>query len=368
MAAEGWQRHGTPASLASGVVGLSARQLALAGRLLKKLISLRPMRWSTLGSLAKGSSDRVDVEHLARELWHRGWIEICFRRDRKGESKPTQLRLREDAVLLASAQLDLESAQPKHARIAALVKALQAREPGLPPVPERVLVRQVFGNTKAARLRTYRAELEALLGVPLETLVRFHVDSVLTAGPVTFRFRGVTVDLRGSTPWAAITGPVVSEIDGVRLDGVDELVCVENQTPFESLLYQGLAKRAVVVFTAGYMGAVERGWLAHLIRAGVRRVRHWGDMDPWGLDIYRDIRDHVLSVDSTVQVEAWKMSPELLERSETVNLSPEDWVRLHRILADPDAPLREAALAMKRLKVKLEQEVLLQDPWALGEG
>jgi hypothetical protein len=111
------------------------------------------------------------------------------------------------------------------------------------------------------------------------------------------------------------------------------LVTVENQTVFESLLYESLAETSVVVFTAGYLGAVQRNWIAVLVGAGVRRVRHWGDLDPWGLDIYRDLRDWLGGVDADVVVEPWRVEPEPLERADAQKLSSEDWVKLHRYLA-----------------------------------
>ncbi len=359
MAAEGWSQQGVPRPLEGAEVGLTPRDLDLVRRLAKRLISLRPMRWRSLAGLAPKGSDLVDVERVVQVLLARGWVTVRHRRDRRGELQPAQLRLRDDAIELASGLLEVESPDARSAKVRALLEALQERAHGAPPVPERVLVRQVFGATKAVRVRSYRAELESALGIRLEELVRFHVDSVLTAGPVRYRFDGVPMDLRGSAPWMAVTEPVVGGLTGLELDGVDEVVCVENQTPFESLLYEGLAERAVVVFTSGFLGTVERGWLTHLVRAGVRRVRHWGDLDPWGLDIYRDLRAHVLALDPSVEVAAWRMEPELLERPETVKLTSEDWVRLHRYLGDEGVPLREVGVEMRRLGVKLEQEVLL---------
>lgn len=211
----------------------------------------------------------------------------------------------------------------------------------------------------ALGVRDLRAELEYAVGVPLEDLVRFHVDVALTAGPARFRYRGVPVDLRGSEPWMAITEPVAANLSDLELEGVDELVCIENQTPFESLLYEGLAETSMVLFTAGYLGTVQRDWVRKLLDAGICRVRHWGDLDPWGLDIYRDLRSFVLAQDPSVDVSPWRMGAGPLERPDTQKLTTEDWIALHRYLKREDAPLRETALAMKRLGRKLEQEALL---------
>jgi hypothetical protein len=342
---------------------LSAQQTPLVGKLIRRLINLRPMRWKTLGTYAKRGMDRVDVEEVVMALHCAGWVEVQYKRDGRGELEPRQLRLVESKVDGAATFINTESPSQRERRIQRLLVGLEDRRDGhTVPVPERVLVRRLFGQTKSVRVREYRTELEAALGVPLEQLVRFHVDTVLTAGPARYRFGDVAVDLRGSSPWHAITEPVVNELTDLKLDGADEVVCVENQTPFEALLYEGMAERLVVVFTAGYLGTVERLWLTKLVRAGVRRIRHWGDLDPWGLDIYRNLRAHILAVDASVDVQPWRMGPAPLERSDTQKLTTEDWVALHRYLKREDAPLRDTALAMKRLGRKLEQEALLDEP------
>ncbi len=293
-------------------------------------------------------------------LYRAGWIELHYRRGPAGDRSPTQLRLNEAVVDEASSVVGAQSPSQRTQTLDTLIASLEAlRSAGGAPIPERVLVRRFFGQTKIVRIRDYRSELESHLGLALEQLVRFHVDVVLTAGPVRYRYGGVVVDLRGSAPWAAITEPVAAALTDLELNGVEELICIENQTPFESLIYEGLAERAVLVFTSGYLGTVQRDWIAKLIGAGIRRVRHWGDLDPWGLDIYRNLASFVLCVDAEVRVEPWRMEPSPLERPDTQKLTTEDWIALHRYLKRADAPLKETAEAMKRLGVKLEQEALL---------
>ncbi|MEZ4316976.1 MAG: DUF2220 family protein [Myxococcota bacterium] len=352
-----------PLPLDQATAGFTPRQVDLMERLARRLIDLRPMRWSTLTRFAKRGIDRVDVEETANALFRARWIEIRHKRDRAGDLEPTQLRLLESAVDDASALIGTPSPTQREQTLIQLRDALiELRERQRPPIPERVLVRQLLGNTKSVRLRDLRAELESAVGVALEELVRFHVDVALTAGPARFHYRGVPVDLRGSSPWMAVTEPVAAELSELVLEDVDELVCVENQTPFESLLYEGLADTSMVLFTAGYLGTVQRDWIRKLLDAGIQRVRHWGDLDPWGLDIYRDLRSFVLEQAPTVEVSPWRMEPEPLERSDTQKLTTEDWVALHRYLKREDAPLRETAEAMKRLGRKLEQEALLDGP------
>lgn len=339
---------------------LSPAQADLVERLLKRLISLKHMRWTTLRSFAKRGLDLIDVEATVEALHQAGWIEIRRKRDGKGTLTATQLRLAESAVDEASRYLGERTPSEKEQLLATLIEGLQGlKEAAVAPTPERVFVRRLLGQTKSVRLRDHRGALERAVGCRLEELVRFHVDVVLTAGPVRYRFGGVDVDLRGSSPWSAVTEPVSAGLTEVVVEGAVELVTVENQTVFESLLYEGRSDTSVLVFTAGYLGTVQRNWIAALVGAGIRRVRHWGDLDPWGLDIYRDLRDWLGSVDADVVVEPWRMGPEPLERPDAQKLSSEDWVKLHRYLAKEDAPLRETAEAMRRLGRKLEQEALL---------
>lgn len=363
MPSEGWTSVEEAVSFDQATARLTPGQATVVDRLARRLIDLRPMRWSTLGSFAKRGLDRIDVEETAMALFRAGWIAIRHRRERTGALAPSQLRLLASAVDAAASLLGTRSPSQRARTIETLVDGLtRLRESHRPPVPERVLVRQLFGQTKSVRIREFRTELERAVGVRLEHLVRFHVDIALTAGPAHYGYNGIRVDLRGSAPWTAITQPVAAELSDLILDGAEELVCVENQTVFEALLYEGLGETSMVLFTAGYLGTVQRDWIRKLLDAGIRRVRHWGDLDPWGLDIYRDLQSFVLAHNASVDVTPWRMEPEPLERPDTQKLTTEDWVALHRYLKREDAPLRETAEAMKRLGRKLEQEALLDGP------
>lgn len=359
MPTEGWIRFTPPERFDDATAGFGPRRLELIRTLVRHLISLRPMRWTTLKRYAKGGLDLVDVEQTVQAMHRARWLELRFKRDVAGDRMPTQLRLAEDAVDDASALLGTPSPTQRRQQLDTLISALRRlRDQARAPVPERVFVHRVFGHTKALRVRDHRRELEQALGVELEQLLRFHVDIALTAGPARFRFEGTPVDLAGSAPWTALTEPVAQALDHLELR-TEQLICVENQTVFEALLYEGLATDAVVLFTSGYLGTVQKAWLAKLVGAGIRSIRHWGDLDPWGLDIYRDLRDVVRRLDSGIDVTPWRMGPAPLERSDTRKLNPDDWIKLHQYLKRDDAPLRETALAMKRLGCKLEQEALL---------
>ena len=348
-----------PAPLAEVLRNRGPRDLALAEKLLKRLVALRPVRWTSLARLGGKQRDRVDAEKLALALHSAGWLEFRYKRARDGTLTPTQLRLKDAALDDALHALERETAGERASKLERLVvelRRLMADPMVTGPIAERVLVQRALGNTKAVRLRTFRGELESALGCRLEELVRFHVDTVLTAGPATFRFRGHPVSLAASAPWMCLTEAVVEEMCQLEV-GATRVVCIENQTPFESVLYQGLGEDAVVVFTSGFLGPTARRWLQRLARCGVRQFEHWGDLDPWGLSIYRDIA-RLLDAEGA-DLQPWRMHAADLDGDGAVKMAPADWVALHRYLRHEDAPLRDLAEAMKRTGQKLEQEALL---------
>lgn len=342
-----------------------AEQLNIARRLMKRLVDSRPMRWRTLRSFAPRGGDVVQVEQVVDSLFRAGWVALCHRRDKRGNRQPVWLRLAEHAPAEVWDFVPDPPSSEGTARLDRLLAALiQLRdsESGHAPVPERVIVCRLFGRTKAMRIRDHRSYLESALGVPLERLVRFHVHPVYTTGPFCYRFRGFTVDARSSWPWLAITEYVARELSQLKVRDTDEVICVENQTAFESLIYEGVAETAVLVFTSGYPGGPQWTWLQRLILdGGIRRVRHWGDLDPHGLSIYRDVQRIVCAIDPAVEVQPWRMDGAALEHSEA-ELERPDWLELQRYLSDEDAPLRDLALAMKKRGRKLEQEALLPCP------
>ena len=223
----------------------------------------------------------------------------------------------------------------------------------------RTLVQRALGHTKAVRIEDFRAEIEAAFDLPLEDLVRDHTAAVLTVGPFRYRYRGLLVDGRASHPWTAIPEPVLRDLTDLEVEA-DEVLSIENQTPFETLSFRGEAEGRVLVFTSGFLGRAERRWVELLARhARVRRVLHWGDLDPGGLMIFRNLLGLLARVAPGVELVAHRMGAELLTHPGTQPLTPRDRARLSAYLADPAAPLRDVALAMREGGCKLEQEAVL---------
>ncbi len=342
---------------------LTVAQTDIARRLTRRLLDGKIMRWDSLARLAPAGLDRLDVERTAKALFHGGLVEIAERRDAKGDFHPYQIRKSGDAdeALRRLAGEEARAADVRFERASRLIAALEemARQPGVLPVPARTLVQRALGNTKIVRVADYRAEIEAAFEVPLDTVVRDHTAAVLTSGPFRFSFRGAAIDGRISHPWTAIPEPVLRDLVDLTVEA-DEILTVENLTPFETLSFRGEATGRVLLFTSGFLGRAERRWLEILVRAPrVRRVVHWGDIDPGGLAIYRDIADLVARVAPDVNVSPWQMDAEALEHPAAVPLTARDRIRLERWVADTEAPLQGVAQAMLASGRKLEQEALL---------
>lgn len=364
--------HPDPVSFDQSFTLLGPAHVTAARRIVEYLRVHDSMQWRSLKRFASEDLDRVGVERTVEALFEAGWIVKRMREDRIGESRCTRILLCERGEVEAKARWPSEpesSPVDPVSEVAALLERLRDAPGATPPFPERLVVQRALGSTKALRLRDHRPRLEARLGQPLEALVLFHTDSLLTAGPVTYRFRGVPGDLRGSFPWSGLPFPVVDQAEALSVHGADRIICVENQTPFEVLCHQQVPERAVLVFTAGYAGRAQRRWLERLcVEGGLDRVLHWGDLDPHGLMILRDLRRFLARVAPAASLLPWRMDPKYLQLPEAVSLSPQDREQLQRYLEDPDAPARPAAEAMLSQGRKLEQEALLGSPASLRRG
>jgi len=344
---------------------LTGAQAEVARRLARRLVEGATLRWESLSRLVPPGGDRVDVERTVAALAEGGLIEVGERRDAAGDFRPYQLRMAPGAEerLRRLAGDDPRAAEVRAVRARRLVETLAAMagQPGVLPVPARTLVQRALGNTKAVRVSDYRDEIEEAFDLPLDALVRDHAAAVLTTGPFRIRFRDRFIDGMASLPWTALPEPVLRGIQALDCEA-DEVLTIENLTPFETLSCRGDTAGRILVFTSGFLGRAERGWMEVLVGSGrIRRVLHWGDIDPGGLAIYRDLADLVVRTSPAVQVGPWKMDAKRLSHPGAVPLTPRDRERLARWLEDAAAPLQDVARAMLHTDRKLEQEALLLD-------
>lgn len=345
---------------------LADRHRTGAERLLAHLDGVSAMRWSTLARFAEPGTDVLDVERMVDAMAAAGLVEIAERPDRRGDWRPTRLRIADHGRAVLTEWRN-EAAEAD--RGALLVAALHriAADPEALPVPKRVLVLEAFGDTKAVRIEDYRDAIEAAFDAPLETLVQDWTSVVLTAGPCGYRFGGHAVDLRMSEPWFGVTAPVVDRLDSLWTTA-SEVITVENLAPFEALARGGAFANAIGIFTSGFLRRAQRRWLARLAAlGGVTTVRHWGDLDAGGLLIYRQLRDVVAQAAPDVEVRPWRMNVSLLDEYPTRPLTAHDQRRLRRYLDDPTNPLLELASALLDRDCKLEQEALLLPDIGGGE-
>jgi len=370
-AAGSWRGAERGAADLESIRRLGPAALEVARRLVEHFLagSGRTLRWSSLVRFAPEGMDRLDVEEFAATLRDAGLLQIKVRSDHRGDPEPYLLRLTPQQEPRAIEAVGLQLQEPpgvahddRARRIVAALGRLM-EEDGALPVPGRALIQQALGDTKRARVADYRGEIESAFGVPLEQLVQDHTAAVLTAGRIRYRFRGIQVNARASHPWLAITEPVLQGLTDLEVDAV-EVITVENLTPFEVLASkQGLHDDAVLVYTAGFLGRAQRAWCRILARhPAVERFRHWSDLDPGGLYIFRDLERLLEEVAPGLELSPWRMAPEFLEHPLAVPLTPRDHARLKAYLDETQNPLRALARAMLAEDRKLEQEALLLGP------
>ena len=367
------QWRGPAAGLADlrAVQRLGSTELDVARRLVARLLAREgtTLRWASLARLAPAGLDSLDVEEVVAVLRCAGLVQVKVRDNPRGDPEPYMLRLSPGQGQHARQAVDLEAstgpgaAHAERGRL--LVEALRRLmevEDTL-PVPGRALVQLALGDSKRVRVADYRAEIEAAFELPMEQLVRDHCAAVLTAGKIRYRFNGLSMDARASSPWLAVTEPVIEGLSHLEVGAV-EVITVENLTPFEALALRGNAHNdAVLVYTAGFLGRAERAWCRRLARHdAVRRFRHWGDLDAGGLYIYRDLERLLAQAAPDKELSPWRMEPELLDHELAVPLTDRDRARLIAYLKEPSSPLRPLARAMLHRDLKLEQEALLLSP------
>ena len=192
MARSFWQTHPNPDDFERAFALLGPAHLAVARRIVESLGGHRSLQWRSMKRFATRELDRLAVERTVEALFEAGWIAKRMREDRIGERRCTSIILRERGMIEAEARWPVDPAPSCPSpviQVAALLERLRDDAPVEPPFPERLVVQRALGSTKALRLRDHREQLEALLGQPLESLVLFHTDSLLCAGPITYRFR-----------------------------------------------------------------------------------------------------------------------------------------------------------------------------------
>ncbi len=337
-------------------------------------------RWQSTGrALRDKRLDQVAVEGMLFHLLDAGLIEIHQRRDKRGDWQPYEWQLTpagEAAIVAAEQDLALEQRivdylqreeDPNHPVLAAIRAWLPQRptnseraarlamaigeqlSAGATP-NERTIALLALGDTKAAPVAAYPAELEQALGCPPEQIVRRAGQAVYAFGPFEFTIRGRRIDGLWSRPWLALTNETIDTMSDLTT-GADHLLTIENLTAFEEEIRRGLAPGTIALYTGGFISPLEARFIERLINSGIRQVHHWGDLDLGGLRIFRHLRDTVCP-----DLEPYRMSPGLLETLPTTALTERDRTGLKAWLQDSAAPLKPLAAAMIEKNQKAEQE------------
>jgi hypothetical protein len=345
----------------------------------------RLCRWSSAGRAAGAGFDQVDAERCLGDLHAAGLVAIHERRGCRGDWEPYQWRstpmgtLRAEALAAAPtraleelvhryqrARATPQAATPELTRIDDALTRWQEHAPtfvrllivigetlraGQLPTG-RLLSLSAAGTTKTLRVEAWRPQIEAVFGCPLEAIIRPLGAAALAFGPFQLKIGDYLLDGRASVPWLALTADTLTRLDAFTLLGrVETVITVENQTTFEELIRREPPDDAIVVYTGGFPGRLERRVFNLLVDAGATRFLHWGDLDLGGLRILKHLQALV-----PVPVQPWRMEPALLDRLPTIPLSADDRHGLERYRADPRAPAPALAAALLSAGRKAEQE------------
>lgn len=315
------------------------------------------------------------AEQLLWALLDAGAVEVHERRDRRGEWAPYEWRLTALGSELAEAPAEpvdiagwLAVEDPPGHPVLTSIREWMSREPDplamvtrlaaaigstlrRGAVPQgRLLSIEISGRTKAVVVGEYERELEGVLGLPLDQVVRRHGRAVLAYGPFTIDIHGRRIDGSWSVPWIALTGDTLRDMILASVEA-RRLISFENLTAFEEQVRRGLPHLSIGVFSGGFPSSLELDFMRAICEMGIDEVWHWGDLDLGGLRIFRHLEETL-----PVPVKPWRMEPELLEGLPTLPLTSRDRSGLAAWLADDGAPLRELALALLERGVKAEQE------------
>jgi len=340
-------------------------------------------QWRGLGR--RLGAEPLTAETLIWALVDAGLAEVEERRDRRGDWRPLRCRLTPLGKERAPAPCDVEDSLQRevadwlrrwetatadhraHPVLCSIAHWLVEAMPGARPravrtvlataqrlaigeVPiERALSLIVFGNTKSLRVEEFRDELTVAFGRPMDDVIRRHASAALVYGDFAFTIHGTRMRADWSLPWLALTEQSLANMQDLTLAS-DTLVTIENLTCFESFVNEGPPGAASVLWTGGFLGGTEARFLTVMRDAGLRRIRHWGDLDPDGLAIMA----HLGSV-TGLPVEPFRMAPELLDRLPGRPLTERDRGLLIQWIAQ-DKPWRGLAEAILARGVKVEQE------------
>ena len=361
-----WRSRAEPGSDGAELDPVSLRLLAFVGTRISRLASA--------GRAAGSGTDQVAAERLVDDLTSRGLARIRERRTRRGdweayqwEATPAGRALvprapapnveawlqTEDGQhpILSSIRTWLLSGPAASDTEVALVLAIgeEIRRGRMPR--GRLLSVSVGGHTKALRVQDHRVALEAAFGgFALEAVVRLHGRAVLAFGNFAFVVGEHSINGRWSVPWLALTPETVDSMTRFETSAT-RVLTVENLVAFEEQVRAGVPSDTIMVYTSGFPGHLERAFLERLIRAGVNRVDHWGDLDVGGLRILRHLQTIL-----PVRVHPYRMDVKTLDLLPPLPLTERDRLALAAWLADEEAPLRELAQALLTRGVKAEQE------------
>lgn len=210
----------------------------------------------------------VPLEHEAN------WLELCRRRAREVLLGTGVAPFRWEYRRRAEAQLRIVAELLNWSR-PCFVRTASAQLSGSSKYFEQCLatLESLLAEASGGRLQSLRdLKIE-----PNPTKVRFH-------GAIRLRLHGMEKDYVGFHGESALSELDLAAADAIEL-GVPRCVTIENATTFHELCR--LSCDDLLVFTS-YPNQATVDFLKRL--PDETQLWHWGDSDPWGFDVLRDMR------------------------------------------------------------------------------
>ncbi|MFC3227462.1 Wadjet anti-phage system protein JetD domain-containing protein [Marinibaculum pumilum] len=225
-------------------------------------------------------------------------------------------------------------------------------------VDQRTFCRRAAGDSKAlerkgqaGRVAQVLATLNGLEGADptalLEELgIRKFPAPICLRGPVAVTMAGGPVDLSALRPYAALAPEQVAALTCTTAPAY--LLSIENFASFNRHARE-IADDGLILYSGGFPSRAVQALVARLDAALPPTVPffHWGDIDPWGLRIFRCLED----------VLARPLQPHLMDRATAGRGTPAAAAAGLQALADSDSAIAGlAAFLASDTARHLEQE------------
>ena len=167
--------------------------------------------------------------------------------------------------------------------------------------------------------------------------------------------KGSILDLAPSYPFGVgIPGSALEHIAGFKLEGIKQVICIENKTNYDEFLLQEMDEQTIVFYLGGFASQQKRRFLSLLYQSAGKDVHFylWSDIDLGGFEIFHQLQQVMPGL------KPYRMGAEEVERYAHLGLQREQGY-LNRLAARQEKyPIfTEVIHSILQHGVTIEQEV-----------